>query len=113
MGWQWQTLAAGWLAQAASVGLIVLAFGALAARLCRQPVRRARMVTLTLAAALIAPGLGVLPLVPRWSAPISLPQQGQDGSHGPAPAAERASPPAIPVADRPAAAVLPPYPSAP
>ena len=36
------------LADAAAGGLIVLAVGSLAARLCRQPVRRARLVVLTL-----------------------------------------------------------------
>ena len=42
-------LAWRWLAHAAVGGLIVLALGSLAARLCRQPVRRARVVVLTLA----------------------------------------------------------------
>ena len=42
-------LAWRWLAHAAVGGLIVLALGSLAAQLCRQPVRRARVVVLTLA----------------------------------------------------------------
>ncbi len=36
-------LAGRWLANAAAGGLIVLAQGGLAVRLCRQPVRRARL----------------------------------------------------------------------
>ena len=45
----WQILAWIRLADAAAGGLIVLAVGSLAARLCRQPVRRARLVVLALA----------------------------------------------------------------
>ena len=65
---EWQTFAWGRLADAAAGGLIVLAVGSLAARLCRQPVRRARLVVLTLLGGVIVPGLGALPVVPRWSA---------------------------------------------
>jgi Zn-dependent protease with chaperone function len=57
-----------WLAHAAVGGLIVLALGSCAAKLCRQPVRRARVVVLTLLVAFAAPWLGTLPLVPKWSA---------------------------------------------
>ena len=64
----WQILAWGRLADAAAGGLIVLAAGSLAARLCRQPVRRARLVVLTLLGAVAVPGLGALPVAPRWSA---------------------------------------------
>ncbi len=56
------------LANAAAGGLIVLAVGSLAARLCRQPVRRARLVVLTLLGAVAVPGLAALPVAPRWSA---------------------------------------------
>ena len=56
------------LADAAGGGLIVLAMGSLAARLCRQPVRRARLVVLTLVGAVAVPCLGALPITPRWSA---------------------------------------------
>jgi beta-lactamase regulating signal transducer with metallopeptidase domain len=61
-------LASSWLIHAALGGLIVLALGSLAARLCRQPIRRARVVILTLMASLAVPWLGILPIVPKWSA---------------------------------------------
>ena len=64
----WQVLAWSRLADAAAGGLIVLAAGSLAARLCRQPVRRARLVVLTLLGAMAVPALGALPIAPRWSA---------------------------------------------
>ena len=54
-------LVSRWLADAAAGGLIVLAFGSLAARLCRQPVQRARVVVLTLVAGFAVPWLGALP----------------------------------------------------
>src|SRR3954447_20219205 len=65
-------LAWRWLAQAAVGGMIVLAVGSLAARLCRQPVRRARVVIFTLLGGLAVPWLGFLPIAPRWSAGIVL-----------------------------------------
>ena len=64
----WQVLTGGRLADAAAGGLIVLAAGSLAARLCRQPVRRARLIVLSLLGALAVPCLGALPVAPRWSA---------------------------------------------
>jgi beta-lactamase regulating signal transducer with metallopeptidase domain len=64
--------AQSWLARGAVGGLIVLAAGSLAARFCRQPVRRARIVNLTLLAAFAVPWLGALPVVPRWSAGFAL-----------------------------------------
>src|SRR5438270_10574033 len=67
---EWQVLAWSRLADAAAGGLMVLAVGSLAARLCRQPVRRARLVVLTLLGAVAVPWLGALPLAPRWSARI-------------------------------------------
>ncbi len=65
-------LAWRWLAHGAVGGLIVLCLGSLAAWLCGQPVRRARIVVLTLVGAFAVPWLGALPLVPRWSAGIVL-----------------------------------------
>ena len=47
--------------------------GSLAARLCRQPVRRARIVVLTLLGGFAVPWLGALPIAPRWTAGIVLP----------------------------------------
>ena len=64
----WQMLAWSRLADAAAGGLIVLAIGSLAARLCRQPVRRAWIVVLTLLGGMAVPCLSALPVAPRWSA---------------------------------------------
>ena len=72
----WHILAWRWLAHAAVGGLIILALGSLAARLCRQPVRRARLVVLTMLGALLVPWLGAvrvpfsLPIATRWSSGI-------------------------------------------
>ena len=66
-------LAWRWLSHAAAGGLIVLGLGSLAAVLCRQPVRRARIVVLTLAGGFAVPWLGAVPIVPRWSAGIVFP----------------------------------------
>ncbi len=65
-------LAWRWLAHGAVGGLIVLCLGSLAAWLCRQPVRRARIVVLTLLGGFVVPWLGALPIAPRWSAGIVL-----------------------------------------
>ena len=64
----WQVLTWTRLADAAAGGLIVLAAGSLAARLCRQPVRRAWLIILSLQGAMAVPLLGALPVAPRWSA---------------------------------------------
>ena len=63
----WQVLTGSRLADAAAGGLIVLAAGSLAARLCRQPVRRARLIVLSLLGAMAVPVAGSLPIAPRWS----------------------------------------------
>jgi beta-lactamase regulating signal transducer with metallopeptidase domain len=78
----WQLLAWPWLANAAAGGLVVLAAGALAVRLCRQPARRARLIVLTIVGAVAVPclssiGLG-LPISVRlpvgvWQAPARPP----------------------------------------
>jgi len=65
-------LAWRWLAHAAAGGLIVLALGSLAAHLCRQPVRRARVVVLTLLGGFAVPWLATLPIAPKWSAGLVL-----------------------------------------
>ena len=57
-----------WWAEAALGGTIVLALGSLAARSCRQPVHRARVVVLTVLGSLLAPWISGLPFAPRWSA---------------------------------------------
>ncbi len=84
---QWQIVAWSRLADAAVAGLIVLAVGSLAARLCWQPVRRARLVVLTLLGGLAVPGLGALPFTPRWSAgllPAPAPRQSRPDTQAPA-----------------------------
>ena len=67
---RFQSLDLDWLANAAAGSLIILAVGSLAARLCRQPVRRARLVVLTIFGALALPWLALVPVVPRWSTRI-------------------------------------------
>jgi beta-lactamase regulating signal transducer with metallopeptidase domain len=62
----------GWLVRVAASGFLVLMAGSLAAQLCRQPVRRARIIVLTLMGAFAVPWLGVLPVAPRWSAGFAL-----------------------------------------
>ena len=57
----WPYFVSGWwLAGAAAGGLVVLATGSLAVRLCRQPARRARLVVLMVAGALAVPWFGSL-----------------------------------------------------
>jgi beta-lactamase regulating signal transducer with metallopeptidase domain len=69
----WQHMALNLLVQTAAGGLIVLAAGSLATHLCRQPVRRARLVLLTLVATLMIPALGTLPFAPAWPARLVRP----------------------------------------
>ena len=85
---EWQILAWGRLANAAAGGLIVLAVGSLAAWLCRQPVRRARLVVLTLVGGVAVPWLGALPVAPRWSTGL-LPASAPVRSSRPTTALER------------------------
>ena len=66
-------LAWRWLSHGAAGGLIVLGLGSLAAVLCRQPVRRAHIVVLTLLGGFAVPWLGLVSIVPRWSTGIVLP----------------------------------------
>jgi beta-lactamase regulating signal transducer with metallopeptidase domain len=78
-------LAWGRLADAAAGGLLVLAVGSLAAGLCRQPVRRARLIVLTLLGGVAVPWLGALPVVPRWKAgvlPAAAPTRPNDLGEG-------------------------------
>ncbi|WP_165068024.1 M56 family metallopeptidase [Paludisphaera rhizosphaerae] len=83
----WYSLVSGRLVDAAVGGLIVLVVGSLAARLSHQPVRRVRIVLLTLLGAAVVPFLDRLPVAPRWSVGV-LP--------APAIAEPRATPPAPP-----------------
>ena len=54
----WAASAWDLLLQSAAGGLVVLALGAAAVRICRQPVRRARLIVLAIAGALVVPCLG-------------------------------------------------------
>jgi beta-lactamase regulating signal transducer with metallopeptidase domain len=56
-----------WLAHAALGGFVFLGAGCLAVRLCRQPVRRLRLIELTLIGCLLAPWVPWLPGLPHWS----------------------------------------------
>ncbi|HLJ10478.1 MAG TPA: HEAT repeat domain-containing protein [Planctomycetaceae bacterium] len=55
------------LIESAATSLVLLTLGTLAALCCRQPVRRVRIIWLTLAACLAAPPLALLPGLPHWS----------------------------------------------
>ena len=57
-----------WLTHAALGSFVILAAGCLAVRLCRQPVRRLRLIELTLLGALLVPCLSRLEWLPHWSA---------------------------------------------
>jgi beta-lactamase regulating signal transducer with metallopeptidase domain/HEAT repeat protein len=61
------------LLDAAVVSLLILVAGTLGVLCCRQPVRRIRLIGLTLAGCLAAPCLGMMPGVPQWSLPKSQP----------------------------------------
>ncbi len=67
-----------WL-QTASTTAILLGVGCVAVALCRSPVRQARLAVLTLAGCLVAPILGLVPGVPRWSVLASSPSRADRG----------------------------------
>jgi beta-lactamase regulating signal transducer with metallopeptidase domain len=56
-----------WLAHAAVGTLLVLGVGCLGAALSRQPIRKLRLIELTLLGCLLAPWLSLLSGLPRWS----------------------------------------------
>ncbi|MEX1095583.1 MAG: M56 family metallopeptidase, partial [Planctomycetales bacterium] len=58
-----------WLAQSALVGSVLSAIGCVGVLACRQPVKRLRLIELTLAACLLAPLIGTLPGWPTWPLP--------------------------------------------
>jgi beta-lactamase regulating signal transducer with metallopeptidase domain/uncharacterized GH25 family protein len=64
----WHLAVITWLAHAALGGSVFLAAGYLAVYLCRQPVRRIRLIELTVAGALLVPWASQLPWLPHWSA---------------------------------------------
>ena len=63
----WRSLVSVRPADAALAGMIVLVLGSLAAGLSRQPVRRVRIILLTLLGAAVVPFLGASAIGPRWS----------------------------------------------
>jgi beta-lactamase regulating signal transducer with metallopeptidase domain len=56
-----------WLIHAGIGGSVFFAVGCLAVRFCRQPVRRIRLIELTLGGALLLPCASALPWLPHWS----------------------------------------------
>ena len=64
----WYTAVWHWLAQAALGGTLILLAGCLAVRLVRQPVRRLRLIELTLLGGLAVPWLTYVSALPHWSA---------------------------------------------
>src|SRR5262249_40397486 len=87
----WQIPFGIWLAHAALGGLLVFSAGFLAARLCRQPIQRLRVIELTLLGCLLVPWLSLVSGVPQWSLgwlPASEPR------------AEAPMPPALPLDGR-------------
>ena len=63
----WQTPVWHWLAHAAVGTLLVLAAGCVGGALCRQPVRRLRLIELTFLGCLLAPWLSLVSGLPQWS----------------------------------------------
>jgi hypothetical protein len=64
----WHVPVFHWLVNAAMGGLLFLAAACLAVRCCRQPVRRLRLIELTLLGCLLLPWLNRVPGFPHWSA---------------------------------------------
>jgi beta-lactamase regulating signal transducer with metallopeptidase domain/uncharacterized GH25 family protein len=62
----WYTPVWYWLVQTALGTFLILAAGCLAARVCRQPIRRLRLIEITLAACLLVPWLFLIPGLPSW-----------------------------------------------
>jgi beta-lactamase regulating signal transducer with metallopeptidase domain/uncharacterized GH25 family protein len=100
----WHISVCQWLAQAALVSFLILAAGCLAVQACRQPIRRLRLIELTLAGCLIVPWLTLLPGLPGWTvARLDLPgdsdslpspqgEQAAGGGSWPLPELNRSSP---------------------
>src|SRR5437879_409883 len=65
MAWHLDIL--DWLAHAALGGTLFLAVVCLAVALCRQPIRRIRLIELALVGSLVVPWLSRLPALPHWS----------------------------------------------
>jgi uncharacterized GH25 family protein len=106
-----------WLAHAALGGALFLSIGCLAVRFCRQPVRRLRLIELTLLGSLLTPWLGGLPGLPHYwtgllpspppTEPVAASQPGESE-----PGASSAEPPGPVLASPLAATPAPASPSA-
>jgi len=57
------------LIEAAAISLVLFTVGSLAVLCCRQPVRRMRIILLTLAGSVLAPLVNLWPGLPHWSLP--------------------------------------------
>jgi beta-lactamase regulating signal transducer with metallopeptidase domain/protocatechuate 3,4-dioxygenase beta subunit len=68
MNMAWHTTTLLWLTHAVLWSSLILLVGCLAVAATRQPVRRVRLIALTLGGALLAPCLGQLSWLPHWSA---------------------------------------------
>lgn len=62
----WGESLGAWLAGSALASLVVLAIGSGALLICRQPVRRLRIIELSLLGCLVVPWLGTIPGYPQW-----------------------------------------------
>jgi beta-lactamase regulating signal transducer with metallopeptidase domain/protocatechuate 3,4-dioxygenase beta subunit len=62
----WHLGVSNWLAHAAVGGTLILGVGFVAVLLCRQPIRRIRLIELTLLGAVAVPVLNQAPWLPRW-----------------------------------------------
>jgi beta-lactamase regulating signal transducer with metallopeptidase domain len=74
----WLTPIWYWLIGAALGSFLILGAGCLTAHLCRQPIRRLRLLELTLAGCLLVPALLLVPGMPRWPVgPLTLPAESE------------------------------------
>jgi beta-lactamase regulating signal transducer with metallopeptidase domain len=101
----WHLWAWLWLAHLAVGGSLFLAVGCLAVRLCRHPVRRIRLIELTLVGSLLVPLLAQVPALPHWSlgwlpadTPASLPPSEAPPDESASAAPSEAFRPAAPLA---------------
>ncbi|HWY88772.1 MAG TPA: M56 family metallopeptidase, partial [Gemmataceae bacterium] len=109
----WHVAIVNGLAHAAVGGTLFLAAGFLAVLLCRQPIRRIRLIELTLLGSLAVPVASQLPWLPHWSTgllDLSTPvakMQGAADSRAEPIAAMSAPIPMVPANTAPAATPLP------
>lgn len=60
------------LVELAGISLFLLIPGSVATLCCREPIRRLRIIVLTLAGCVAAPLVSLVPHLPRWSPPVEL-----------------------------------------